>query len=188
MLKRNAAIFGACGLILSTLTAASHPTDPYAVYVTSVSAQTPVSAATNVDVEYILVIWLTSAGHYEYTVDVGSLTFSGTTCYQLGSISLSDIMEDVADHAVVKAVSAGYPGCGSTYFNKPTKVWAVECATRTGTGCSTAFSACSETDWAFQAYNIACPGNSNPATVTQTYTGTSGCECGEGTCPEGGLE
>jgi len=151
----------------------SHPSEPNAVYVDDYTESVPITA--DVDVQYIVILWLLPNGNYDAQVSVGSLSFSGSNCSPITTTSLYAIMETISDDAVAVALSHGYPSCGMSAWSKPFRVWVEECGIRSGTGCSTSFSPASGTGWGYRSYGLTCPGTGSPATVTQG--GTTGDLC-----------
>lgn len=182
MEKSNRLILAAlCALLLTpALYGQSHPTEGSATYVATLEESVPLPAS-DVEVEYIVIIWLLTSGNYDATVSVGSLSFSGANCNPVTAASLYTVMEAVSDDAVSVATGNGYPYCNLTAFSKPVRVWVEECAIRSGTNCGTSFSPASGTGWGYRAYTVACPGTGAPPSITQGTTTGDLCVGSEST-------
>ena len=167
-------LFGILLCIPYVLKAQSHPTLPEAVLVASTSASIPApSPALGADIDYEMTIWSIGGGNYDYVLDVRDIEFSGDGCTGLPSVLLSEIVQAIGDDAIKAGVKAGYPGCGSTTFDKDVRIFVQSCASRSGSGCSTTFTP-RGSSWSYLLYNVYCNG-SEDATITQETGQESDC-------------
>lgn len=161
-----------------------HPTDATAILLSAFTVNAAVGGSqSHIEVE----VWSVSGGNIDYVLDVESLAFS-SGCGNVGSLTLQEIVEAGADAAIAEGVSRGYPLCLSTPFSKNVRIWSVSCADRVGSGCSTAFEACSTEAWCYRLYEVSCTGNGIPG-ITQKEGTSCACYGGcEASCPEETLE
>lgn len=146
----------------------THPTESTAQLVTTFDGEFPLSSATDTISHYEITVWLISTGEYDYTLELSNVTFTKDetgNCSQLDNVLLNTIIQEIADHAVEKGVSLGYPACNTTSYERPVRVFCESCGERSGSGCSTTFAACG-TEWEHREYEVDCPGDGNLATIT----------------------
>lgn len=133
------------------------------------------------ETHYEIIVWLLGSGEYDYQCDVGTLAFTGNDgCNGLNLVSLSDIADAVADDAIGRGVSLGYPSCGAPASGRRVRIWTNVCAMRFGTGCTTTFLPCGP-GWSFRRYRVKCPGIGVPDIVKEPgqapdCPGLPGCE------------
>ncbi|MCB0713125.1 MAG: hypothetical protein KDD67_12410 [Ignavibacteriae bacterium] len=174
MRRTYVAIFAIAVLFLPDILYAQHPVEPTAQYVTTFTGTADILSATDVQSGYEVTVWLVN-GNYDFVLHLSSLTFSGSgVCSTLNSVPLNEIARDVADAVVLKGVESGYPGCSTSSFTKPVRVWIEECGTRSGSGCSAEFSACGSS-WIYRGYSIECPGTGGAGTIGKTGGTYSSC-------------
>lgn len=159
------------------LSSQSHPTDAGASVVGTFSGSADVTGTT--ETEYELTVWSLSGGGVDYGIILDSISLSDATCSNINSLTLSNIIEAISDDAIITGVNGGYPSCNFAAYNQNIKIWVASCATKSGSGCSTAFTACG-TGWSYRRYTVSCPGNGSPASISQIsgqYSGTCNGGC-----------
>lgn len=135
------------------------------------------AAVDNGQVHGEITVWLTSGGDIDYAVDIETMTYSGT-CSDITAATLHEIVEAVADEAIMEGVARDYPGCALIPFDRDVRIWSAACGDRSGTGCGTDFAACGAT-WAYRLYGVYCAGDLSPIITQKSGTGSTGCS---GTC------
>lgn len=152
-------------IIPARMAAYSHPTDPTATFMGSFPVEAIIG---NVHSYNVILVWGLTNGGIDYVYDIEGVTFSSESCSDVNSLTLDEIVEASADAAIAEGVSRGYPLCLSTPFSKNVRIWTAACAERVGSGCSTAFEACSTDTWSYRTYEVYCPGGGNPVITQKT--------------------
>jgi hypothetical protein len=80
---------------------------------------------------------------------------------------------------VAQAAALGYVTCQSTCGETATThVFIQACVTRTGTGLTTAFSACDQTSFCNRGYRVCCPDGPSSPSITLLSADSPSCSAG----------
>lgn len=116
----------------------------------------------NCELRSLVIVWHTSVGRAEYTIDPASIRGTGSA---IDSYTTSALLEMIARAAVITGIAEGYTPCGGS-VGAQSVVYRNSCIQRTGSGSATRFIACDNMAFCRYAFAASCSTNGTMPTLT----------------------